>query len=104
MHKKELISRLAERFGGISEQHAAELHDKILQTLRDALKEDGRVEIRGFGSFFTRQREARLLRNPRYGIPVEVPAKRVPRFKPGKELQEKVNAAHSEKTPPDGDI
>ncbi|HJP68834.1 MAG TPA: HU family DNA-binding protein, partial [Sphingomicrobium sp.] len=51
----------------------------------------GRVELRGFGAFSTRQRDARVGRNPRTGASVDVSAKRVPYFKPGKEMRERLN-------------
>jgi integration host factor subunit beta len=53
-----------------------------------ALRTGDKVEIRGFGTFSTRQRRARIARNPKTGARVEVPAKRIPFFKPGKELRE----------------
>lgn len=56
------------------------------------LSEGGRVELRGFGAFSTRGRDARVGRNPRTGEAVDVPAKRVPYFKPGKEMRERLNA------------
>jgi integration host factor subunit beta len=56
------------------------------------LAEGGRVELRGFGAFSTRARDSRIGRNPRTGEPVEVPAKRMPYFKPGKEMRERLNA------------
>ena len=55
------------------------------------LQQDGRVELRGFGAFSTRARDARVGRNPRTGETVEVDAKRVPYFKPGKEMRIKLN-------------
>ena len=55
------------------------------------LAEGGRVELRGFGAFSTRGRDARMGRNPRTGEAVDVPAKRVPYFKPGKEMRERLN-------------
>ena len=55
------------------------------------LAEGGRVELRGFGAFSTRGRDARQGRNPRTGESVDVPAKRVPYFKPGKEMRERLN-------------
>ncbi len=57
----------------------------------EALKADDKVEIRGFGSFRTRQRNSRIGRNPKTGERVDVPAKRVPFFKPSKELRDSVN-------------
>ena len=62
-------------------------HRSIVQSLR----EDGKVEIRGFGSFRTRQRGGRIGRNPKTGEAVEVPPKTIPFFKPSKELQELIN-------------
>ena len=59
----------------------------------EALCADDKVEIRGFGSFRIRQRNARTGRNPKTGAKVEVPAKRVPYFKPSKELRDLVNSA-----------
>jgi len=61
--------------------------DEIAQRLADG----GRVELRGFGAFSTRERNARKGRNPRTGESVEVPGKRVPFFKPGKEMRAKLN-------------
>lgn len=57
------------------------------------LAEDGRVELRGFGAFSTRARDARTGRNPRTGETVAVDAKRVPYFKPGKEMRQRLNVA-----------
>ena len=69
--------------------------EKIVSTLFDAitkrLAEGGRVELRGFGAFSTRSRDARIGRNPRTGDTVPVSAKRVPYFKPGKEMRLRLN-------------
>ena len=56
-----------------------------------ALRSDDKIEIRGFGSFRTRHREPRIGRNPKTGTRVEVPAKKIPYFKPSKELKDVVN-------------
>lgn len=84
-------------------QHVASLNpsltlvevDRIVSTVFDAiterLAEGGRVELRGFGAFTTRARDGRTGRNPRTGVEVTVPAKRVPHFKPGKEIRERLN-------------
>jgi integration host factor subunit beta len=61
--------------------------DSIIQSLRDGEK----IELRGFGSFRLRSRGARIGRNPKTGEKVNVPAKRIPYFKPGKELKELIN-------------
>ena len=63
----------------------------IFQCITDSLSEGGKVELRGFGSFRIRERNARVARNPKSGQRVEVPAKKVPFFKAGKELREMVD-------------
>ena len=63
----------------------------LFDSITDQLAQGGRVELRGFGAFSTRQRDARIGRNPRTGDPVSVNAKRVPYFKPGKEMRERLN-------------
>jgi integration host factor subunit beta len=63
----------------------------IFDTITEQLSHGGRVELRGFGAFSTRQRDARVGRNPRTGESVDVDAKRVPYFKPGKEMRERLN-------------
>jgi integration host factor subunit beta len=63
----------------------------IFDSIVQALRSDNKVELRGFGSFHTRQRLARIGRNPKTGARVEVPQKRIPFFKPSKELRELVN-------------
>jgi len=64
----------------------------FFEEITSRLAEGGRVELRGFGTFSTRQREARTGRNPRTGEAVSVPAKKVPYFKPGKEMRERLNS------------
>ncbi|MDE2180165.1 MAG: integration host factor subunit beta [candidate division NC10 bacterium] len=68
--------------------------DTIFDSISKALasKNDGKVELRGFGSFRTRQRRARQGRNPQSGAPVHVPSKRIPFFKPGKELRQLIDS------------
>jgi integration host factor subunit beta len=69
--------------------------DAIFDGIVRALHEGDRIEIRGFGSFDTRQRNPRVSRNPKTGARVDVPAKRVPFFKPGRELKNLVMVAPS---------
>jgi integration host factor subunit beta len=73
------------------------IFDSIVRSLRTGDK----IEIRGFGSFRTRLRRPRIGRNPKTGIPVEVPARTIPYFKPGKELKDLVINAASSPTAPD---
>jgi integration host factor subunit beta len=90
MTKAELIeevSRVVEMSRKDSEVIVETIFDSIVRALRAAEK----IEIRGFGSFRTRQRQPRIGRNPKTGTRVEVPAKRIPFFKPSKELKDLVN-------------
>lgn len=91
MTKSELVQRMSQLH---PELHATDL-ERVVNTVFDeitgALAEDGRVELRGFGSFSVRRRSPRKGRNPRTGAAVSVPAKRVPYFKCGKELRDRVN-------------
>lgn len=90
MTKAELIeevSRVVEMTRKDSEVIVEAIFDSIVKSLRGGDK----IEIRGFGSFRTRQRQARIGRNPKTGTRVEVPSKRIPYFKPSKELKDLVN-------------
>jgi len=92
MTKAELIeevSRVVEMSRKDSEVIVETIFDSIVRALRTGEK----IEVRGFGSFRTRQRQARIGRNPKTGTRVEVPAKRIPYFKPSKELKDLVNGA-----------
>src|SRR4051812_8280827 len=90
MTKAELIeevSRVIEMTRKDSEVIVESIFDSVVRALRNGDK----IEIRGFGSFRTRQRQPRIGRNPKTGTRVEVPAKRIPYFKPSKELKDLVN-------------
>jgi len=127
VHAKRLISRRAHFFasfpaksgyavsGGLKDMTKADLVEKVTAlgdlTRRDgevivetilgcviwALQQGDKIEIRGFGSFRIRQRNSRIGRNPKTGERVEVPAKRVPYFKPSKELRDLVNPGEAAK-------
>ncbi len=86
------VSRLAELTRKDSEVIVETIFDSIVRSLRVGDK----IEIRGFGSFRTRQRKPRVGRNPKTGDRVEVPAKKIPFFKPSKELKDLVNTGVSE--------
>jgi integration host factor subunit beta len=93
----EEVSRLAELTRKDSEVIVETIFDSIVRSLRVGDK----IEIRGFGSFRTRQRKPRVGRNPKTGDRVEVPAKKIPFFKPSKELKDLVNTgAHGAAAPP----
>src|SRR5580693_4529203 len=89
------VSRLAELTRKDSEVIVETIFDSVVRSLRAGDK----IEIRGFGSFRTRQRKPRVGRNPKTGERVEVPAKKIPFFKPSKELKDLVNAATAGATP-----
>ncbi len=88
MTKADLVELVAARVH-LTKKDTEVVIDSILDSISQALasKDDGKVELRGFGSFRIRKRRARLGRNPQSGEPVQVPPKRVPFFKPGKELK-----------------
>ncbi len=85
----EEVSRAVEMTRKESEVIVEAIFDSIVRSLRGGDK----IEIRGFGSFRTRQRQSRIGRNPKTGSRVEVPAKKIPYFKPSKELKDVVNAS-----------
>ena len=89
------VSRLAELTRKDSEIIVETIFDSIVRSLHVGDK----IEIRGFGSFRTRQRKPRVGRNPKTGERVEVPAKKIPFFKPSKELKDMVNAGVVETAP-----
>ena len=95
MTKAELIeevSRVVEMTRKDSEMIVETIFDSIVNSLHKGEK----IEIRGFGSFRTRQRQPRVGRNPKTGSRVEVPSKRIPYFKPSKELRDLVNGSASD--------
>ena len=85
----EEVSRVVEMTRKDSEVIVEAIFDSVVRSLRGGDK----IEIRGFGSFRTRERQARIGRNPKTGERVEVPAKRIPYFKPSKELKDLVNSS-----------
>lgn len=93
MNKSDLIVRLAER-SGISQPLAEKVLQTIGDAMRDTLVEGGRIEIRGFGSFSVREYGGYPGRNPKTGEEIPVKPKRLPFFKPGKELKERVDSYH----------
>lgn len=92
MIRSELLQLLAVGNPDLKAEEVEQVVDIFFDEISARLAEGGRVELRGFGTFSTRQREARTGRNPRTGASVPVPAKKVPYFKPGKEMRERLNA------------
>lgn len=90
MNKSELIEALSKK-ENLTEKRAIELVNLIFKGFTEELQENGRIEIRGFGSFMVRQYGAYTGRNPKTGKNIEVAPKRLPFFKVGKELKERVD-------------
>jgi len=93
MTKRNLIEEVARLHPRFSRRDAEVIVNTIFQSMAEELEGDGRIEVRGFGSFVVKHRRAREGRNPKTGRPVEVDAKRVPFFKVGKELKLRVDNA-----------
>ena len=91
MTKSELIARLAEQNPSLYHRDLEQLVNTVFETITKALEDGDRVELRGFGAFSIRERKARIGRNPRTGEPVNVEAKRMPFFKMGKGMRERLN-------------
>ena len=91
MIRSELVQRLVEENSDLTPREVEAIVTTFFDEISQRLAADGRVELRGFGAFSTRAREARVGRNPRTGEVVEVSAKRVPYFKPGKEMRARLN-------------
>jgi integration host factor subunit beta len=92
MIRSELLQALAADNPDLRTEEIEQVVDIFFEEITNRLAEGGRVELRGFGTFSTRQREARTGRNPRTGEAVAVPTKKVPYFKPGKEMRERLNS------------
>jgi integration host factor subunit beta len=93
MRKSELIENLVDRFQDLPVRDVEVAVKSIIEHMTEALQEGDRIEIRGFGSFSLHHRAPRIGRNPKTGESVSLEAKRVPHFKPGKELRDEVDAS-----------
>ena len=91
MTKSELITYLAEENPHLYQRDVERIVTTIFEEIASALSRGDRVELRGFGAFSVKQRDARIGRNPRTGEAVQVDAKRVHYFKTGKQLRDKLN-------------
>ena len=90
MTKSELISRISERCGIMTKKQVEFLINSVFSAVRSALKNNDKVEIRGFGSFRLRNKAAKSGRNPKTGEKIDLSACSVPFFRPGKELKEQL--------------
>ncbi len=89
MTKKEIVKTISEEIG-LTQQTTKEIVQKTFDAIVETLIQDGRVELRNFGVFEVKKRKPRLARNPKTGEKVDVPAKYVVTFKPGKEMEARV--------------
>ncbi len=92
MIKSELVQKIADKSPHLYHRDIERIVNTILDEVINAMKDGNRIELRGFGAFSVKSRNARMGRNPRTGSSVEVIAKRVPFYKTGKELRERLNA------------
>ncbi len=101
--KADLIEEVL-RITELPRKESEEVVETVFESIIQALQSGDKIEIRGFGSFRTRERRGRVGRNPKTGAKVEVPAKKIPYFKPSKELKDFVNsaAAAASSTPSSG--
>lgn len=90
MTKADLVERVAKETD-MTKKDAEKLVEVIFDSIVSSLNKGEKIELRGFGSFRVRERNARKGRNPKTGEPVNIPAKRVAYFKPGKDLKEIIN-------------
>lgn len=93
MTRTELIERLSEKMPNLSAQMIEQLVKEVFDHISATLGAGNRVEVRDFGIFFVSEREAGMARNPKTGEKVKTERRGIPRFKAGKELKERVNAA-----------
>ena len=98
MTKAALVEEVA-RVADLTKKHSEVIVDAVFHSIIAALHRGEKIELRGFGSFRLRRREPRKGRNPKTGDRVNVPSKRVPYFKPGKELKELINSEDVETAP-----
>ncbi|HEY7534539.1 MAG TPA: HU family DNA-binding protein [Thermodesulfobacteriota bacterium] len=90
MKRSEFEKELATKFG-LQPQQSEQIIDTIINYMTDVLQGGGRIEVRGFGSFFTKNYKPYTGRNPRTGDKVQVLSKKLPHFRPSKELKKKLN-------------
>jgi integration host factor subunit beta len=92
MTKAELVEEVA-KTAQLTKKHAELIVNTVFESIVNSLKDGEKIELRGFGSFRIRQRGPRIGRNPKTGAKVHVPSKKIPYFKPGKDLKEMLNDA-----------
>ncbi len=98
MTKADLVEEVV-RITELPRKESEEIVETIFESIIKALQGGDKIEIRGFGSFRTRQRRGRVGRNPKTGAKVQVPPKKIPYFKPSKDLKDFVNSARAADSP-----
>ena len=91
MNKSDLILKILESEPALFKKDASKIVDVFFDTISEAISKGERVELRGFGVFDVKKREARIARNPKNGEAVAVPAKKVPFFRMGKDMKDRIN-------------
>jgi integration host factor subunit beta len=102
MTKAELVDEVA-RAVHLTKKQAETIVNIVFDSIVESLRNGEKIELRGFGSFRLRSRKSRTGRNPKTGDKVEVPSKKIPYFKPGKELKELINLAFQEQNSAEDD-
>ena len=96
MKKSDLVDAIAGK-SGVAKAQAQTLVEDVFELISDALQKGEKIDLRGFGTFSVKDSAARTGRNPQTGEPIQIPARRVPGFKAGKELRDRVNTNHHAK-------
>ena len=96
MIRSELVQKIASENSDLRVDEVERIVDTFFDSIVEQLAAGGRVELRGFGAFSVRKRDARVGRNPRTGTTVQVEAKRVPFFRAGKEIRQKLNGGRDD--------
>ena len=92
MTKSELILKITNKNSFLYQKDVYKIIDTLFNSVTKALRDGDRVELRGFGTFTTKLRNARIGRNPKTGDPVAIPQKKMPFFKMGKSMRERINS------------
>ena len=95
MNKSDLILKILESEPTLFKKDASKIVNVFFDTISEAISKGERVELRGFGVFDVKEREARIARNPKNGGAVAVPAKKVPFFRMGKDMKDRINKNNS---------
>jgi len=92
MKKSDIVDSISGKIG-VPKAQVQQMVDDVFDLIAEGLTKGEKIDLSGFGTFSVRDSKARTGRNPQSGEPIQIPARRVPAFKPGKELKEKVNGA-----------